>query len=145
MPNKTAVLVELDYKAEYIRYALTPETFADEFPDSPAPTTAGDTDTLRPLVHVWYMLTSVGSSAWNTFFTDMYDGLPEGDIINENPAWVSYDRTDPSLLVDVYDTTFPRINDDVAAEYKAIANSLPAEHHTAAHAIWHMVDMLTRY
>ena len=88
-----AVLIEQDYKGYYGRYALTPEEFAKEFKerldeDMPEPCEEADTYTLRPMVHIWYMLTEVHSEYWETFFTDMEWGLPESDIENDNLATV---------------------------------------------------------
>lgn len=90
------VLVEIDYKGKYERYALTPEEFERDFNgclmnDMPEPTVDGDTYTIRPLVHVWYMVTEVGSEEWNKFFTDMSFELPESDIENKNFAFVKVD------------------------------------------------------
>ena len=89
-----AVLVELDYKGDYSRFALTPDEFKERFiemrPEIPEPIIGGDTFTLRPLVHIWYCLTEVGDSLWNVFFTDMTWGLPETDIRYNNRAYIDF-------------------------------------------------------
>lgn len=94
---KTAIIVELDYKGYYVRYTLTREDFVRTFPDSPAPTSDSESDTIRPLVHIWYVETEINSPQWKAFFTDMEDGLPESDIESGNLAYVDLDRCSESL------------------------------------------------
>ncbi len=94
--NVKAILIELDYKGEYSRYALTPDEFKKEFADRladdmPMPTIQGDSFTLRPLVHMWSKETTVKSEEWNNFFTDMSWGLSESDIEKDNLASIDYD------------------------------------------------------
>lgn len=87
-----AILVERDYKGEYERFALTEEEFQREFPETYAhfgPIEKSDTDTLRPLVHIWFCPCFVGDEVWNRFFTDMSDGLPNSDIESGNLATVN--------------------------------------------------------
>lgn len=97
-----AILIERDYKGEYERFALTEEEFQKEFveqrPDIDFSNwdKTGDTFTLRSLVHIWIQETIVDSDSWNTFFTDMEEGLPESDIENGNLAYVREDLM-PSL------------------------------------------------
>lgn len=96
MENIPAVLIELDYKGYFQRYALTPEEFQKEFAerlagDMPAPVGAdAETYTLRPMVHIWYCNATVGDDLWNTFFTDMEWGLSEGDISSDNLAYIEH-------------------------------------------------------
>lgn len=88
-----AVVIEEDYKGNYSRYALTLDEFRTNFqildPDIPDPTEQGDSYTLRPLVHIWYKIVEIGGEYWNKFFSDMYFGLPESDIENENLAYIA--------------------------------------------------------
>lgn len=95
-----AVAVELDYKGEYVRFALTFEDFIKEFSDYDIPLKPaykGFSATLSPLVHVWYILTEVNSDFWQTFFSDMEHGLPLSDIEIGNLAYVSVEKTSESL------------------------------------------------
>lgn len=87
-----AIIVELDYKGQYKRFAMTEEEFRRVFPTSPLEDAEdGDSDTIRPLVHIWYRSNiEVGGDVWNTFFTDMEDGLPESDIESGNLAYVDF-------------------------------------------------------
>lgn len=94
-----AILVERDYKGEFERFALTPEEFEQEFGSCLAegmlyPDNDGNTYTLRPLVHVWYCATTVGSEMWDTFFTDMEWGMAYGDIESGNLAYIRDDFMD---------------------------------------------------
>ena len=95
---KKAVIIEIDYKGSYERFALTPEEFSEVFKNyilegMSEPAREGSTFTFRPLVHAWYMLTEVGSINWNEFFTEMACGLPESDVRSGNIARVSLDDT----------------------------------------------------
>lgn len=106
--DKIAILVELDYKASYIRYALTFQEFFDRFKsrlleDMPCPEIASNAYTIRPLVHVWYKITTIGSPEWDEFFTDMSSGLPDSDINDGNLAYIEYDYMD-KLVTDVNNT-----------------------------------------
>lgn len=89
---RTAIIIEIDDKGYYSRYALTIDEFKQEFqnkdPDIPDPTENGDSYTLCPLVHMWYKIVEVGDNDWNTFFTDMLWGLPETDIETNNEAYI---------------------------------------------------------
>ncbi len=96
MQPRKAVIIEIDYKGSYERFALTPDEFADRFrgyilEGMSAPVPEGSTFTLRPLVHAWYMLTEVGSASWNEFFTEKASSLPESDMRSGNFARVSLD------------------------------------------------------
>ena len=86
------VLVQVDYKGDYERFALTPEEFEERYrkvrPDMPEPAEDDTTYTSRPLVHIWYMMTEVGSAEWCNFFTDMSWGLPKSDIDDGNVAFI---------------------------------------------------------
>ena len=95
---KLAVIIEIDYKGSYERFALTPGEFSEVFKDYipegiSEPTREGSTFTLRPLVHAWYMLTEVGGVNWNEFFSERACGLPESDVRSGNIARVSFDDT----------------------------------------------------
>ena len=95
---KLAVIVEIDYKGSYERFALTPDEFSEVFKNyilegMSVPTREGSTFTLRPLVHAWYMLTEVGSLTWNEFFSERTCGLPESDAHSGNYAYISLDDT----------------------------------------------------
>ena len=91
-----AVIIDEDYKGSYSRYALTQQEFREivqhDCPDAPNPAEEGDSYTVRPLVHLWYQLVEIGNKKWDEFFTDMEWGLPESDIENGNPAYISYGR-----------------------------------------------------
>lgn len=91
--NSDCVLIEIDNKGNYFRFALTPNEFNQQYrrprPDIPEAIEAGDTYTLRPMVHMWYMLTGVGSTEWCNFFTDLTWGLPQSDIDDGNIAYVA--------------------------------------------------------
>ena len=96
-PRK-AVIIEIDYKGSYERFALTPDEFSEVFKKyilkgMSVPAHEGSTFTLRPLVHAWYMLTEVGSLTWNEFFSERACGLPESDAISGNNAYISLDDT----------------------------------------------------
>ena len=86
------VLVQVDYKGDYERFALTPAEFEERYrkvrQDMPKPTESDTEYTFRPLVHIWYMLTTVGSVEWCNFFTDMTWGLTQSDIDEGNVAFV---------------------------------------------------------
>ena len=89
-----AILVERDYKGEYERFALTPEEFETEFPETYkafGPLGDSGVDTLNPLVHIWFEPCLVGDENWNMFFTDMSAGLPKSDIETGNLACVRED------------------------------------------------------
>lgn len=89
-----AILVERDYKGEYERFALTPEEFQKEFPETYrkfGPITKADSDTLRPLVHIWFQPCTVNDHNWEKFFTDMQDGLYESDIDQGVRAYIRWD------------------------------------------------------
>lgn len=89
-----AILIERNYKGSHERYALTMEEFKERYgyylQEGMSMPKDGDFDsyTLAPMVHIGYTLTTVGSSLWNTFFTDMSYGLTEGDIEEGNLAYI---------------------------------------------------------
>lgn len=92
--GELCVLIELDYKGYYQRFAFLPEEFAEAFPEPWADMgntiEAGHEDsyTVRPLVHIWYRATYVNDHVWNEFFTNMTDGIPESDVEENNLATV---------------------------------------------------------
>ncbi len=107
-----AILVERDYKGEFERFALTPEEFEKEFDSYLSegmlyPDNDGNTYTLRPLVHVWYCATTVGSEMWDTFFTDMEWGMAETDLKNGNLAYIRDD-----LMQNLKDSLPQKVNND---------------------------------
>ena len=91
-----AVLVEMDYKGYYKRFALTVEEFKERFPETVdalgEPSEEGCSDTIKPLVHIWYMIANVNSPLWVSFFTDMTWGLPDSDIESGNLAYIDLDE-----------------------------------------------------
>lgn len=90
-----AILVELDYKASYSRFALTQEEFQTRFPETYyifGPIVESNSDTLKPLVHIWFEPCCVGDDKWTTFFADMADGLPESDIKAGNLAYIDIEK-----------------------------------------------------
>lgn len=89
MKNKAVILVELDYKGNYERFALTEAEFKKFYPDTYKTLGCDEgSDTLRPLVHIWFKKTHTESEDWINFFTDMTWGLPESDIKNGNLAYI---------------------------------------------------------
>lgn len=112
LAKEPVVLVELDYKGSYNRYALTIEEFNEEFgprlkEDMPGPSEQSASYTLRPTVHIWYELAEVGSPHWEKFFTDMEAGLPESDIKEGNLAHIDFEDL-RSLADVVIDTALHR-------------------------------------
>lgn len=93
-------LVERDYKGEFERFALTMTEFRKSFGEQTEPEEGAIEDsgsfTVRPLVHIWYQRTEIGSPMWNTFFSDMSWGLSESDIESGNLAYIREDYM-PSL------------------------------------------------
>lgn len=86
---KTAILVELDYKGCYERFALTEAEFKRFYPNTYQTLWCEEgSDTLKPLVYIWFKKTRIGSEDWVNFFTDMSWGLPESDIRHRNLAYV---------------------------------------------------------
>jgi len=95
LDNKV-MLVERDYKGIYERYALTFDEFAMEYPVlwsdiKQKKSILQDSYTEQPLVHIWYCPTSVGSTEWIRFFTDMSWGMSESDIEQKNFASIRLD------------------------------------------------------
>lgn len=89
MKNKTAILVELDYKGYYERFALTEFEFKEYYPDTYKTLGCDEgSDTIRPLVHIWFKKTTTGSEDWIKFFTDMSWGLPDSDVESGNIAYI---------------------------------------------------------
>ena len=89
-----AILVERDYKGEYERFALTPEEFEKEFPETYkdfGPIEESNSDTIRPLVHIWFEPCVVGDDVWHRHFNDMDWGLPESDRVSGNLAYIRED------------------------------------------------------
>lgn len=91
----TAILVELDYKASYQRFALTPQEFQERYPETYAQfglISDCNSDTLKPMVHIWFTPCTVNSEIWDVFFSDMEDGLPQSDIDAGNIAEIRLDE-----------------------------------------------------
>ena len=103
-------IVERDYKGEYERFALTHEEFEREFPSTYkqfgpfnkvvntlqndgalSSFDCSDSDTLKPMVHIWFCSTTIDSEVWTTFFEDMAWGLPQSDIDSGNLATIRLD------------------------------------------------------
>ena len=94
-----AFIVELDYKGVYSRFALTEKDFKEEYPNTDIERIReGDTDTLRPMVHIWAEETVIGSDEWNRFFTDMDYGHPQSDIDTGNVAYIDKDECSAELI-----------------------------------------------
>ena len=90
-----AILVELDYKGSYQRFALTPEEFKARYPETYetfGPITESNSDTLKPMVHIWFQPCNINDDKWTTFFSDMEDGLPQSDIDCGNLAEIRLDE-----------------------------------------------------
>lgn len=90
-----AILVEMDYKGYYERFALTLEEFEKEFPETFkhfGPIEEENSDTIKSLVHIWFEPCVVGDGAWERHFTDMEWGLPESDIESGNLAYIDYNQ-----------------------------------------------------
>jgi len=123
-----AILVEEDRKGYFRRYALTLDEFIEDFAERisegmPPPTNFGEAYTLRPMVHVWYAETEVGSEEWNKFFTDMFYGSSEGDIKSGNAAEIDYRRVGvfadairETACVDIC-ATFPMITERIQKKF----------------------------
>lgn len=90
-----AILVELDYKGSYQRFALTPEEFKVRYPETYktfGPIEESNSDTLKPMVHIWFQPCNINDDKWTTFFSDMEDGLPQSDIDCGNLAEIRLDE-----------------------------------------------------
>lgn len=91
-----AIIIEMNDKGYYKRYALTPEEFEAEFEnrlddDMPEPSEfEAEGYTLRVGVHMWYRQVTVRDKLWDVFFTDMEWGLPPCDIEDGNLAYIDY-------------------------------------------------------
>lgn len=90
------VLVEMNYKGYYERFALTVEEFKERFPETVKvfgePTAVANSDTIKPLVHIWYKLDEISGSFWDSFFTRMDLGLPDSDVESGNLAYIDLDE-----------------------------------------------------
>lgn len=87
--NKTAILVELDYKGYYERFALTEFEFKNMYPITYENLGCEKgSDTIRPFVHIWFKKTTTESEDWINFFTDMSWGLPDSDVESGNLAYI---------------------------------------------------------
>lgn len=88
------IIVERNYKGEFERFALTPSEFYNKYgslPNIPDPNGNGDSYTIKPMVHIWYKLTFIGSDEWNKFFGDMTYGLSESSIEAGEKAYIRSD------------------------------------------------------
>ena len=90
-------LIERDYKGFFERFALTRKQFIEEFGFEPKEC---DTETIKPLVHIWYCETAVESGMWNIFFTDMSYGLSDSDLESNNMAYIRLDLMPDGELKD---------------------------------------------
>ena len=98
-----AILIERDYKGSYERFALTPEEFKKEYGEAlegnaTTDLTVPNSNTIAPLVHVWYQQCMVGDRTWSKFFTDMTWELPTIDTDAGNIAGIRRDMM-KSLLI----------------------------------------------
>jgi len=125
-PVIDAILVERNYKGQYERFALTPEEFKKEFPETVAkgnwPVKEADTDTIAPMVHIWFEPCWVGDEEWNDFFTDMALGLPESDIEAGNFAYIREDlfqslREYLPKMENIKDNNYPNLSSCDDFEY----------------------------
>ena len=95
MQKMPAILIERDYKGIYERFALTSDEFMNVFPETAKkcswPLQMADSDTIQPLVHIWFCPCFIGDDQWNRFFTDMTFGLPYSDINSGNLAFIRED------------------------------------------------------
>ena len=90
-----SILVELDYKGSYSRFALTEDEFKDRYPETWkrfGPIREVNSDTISPLVHIWFAPCTVGNMHWDKFFSDMTWGLPQSDVDNGNAAYVDMEQ-----------------------------------------------------
>ena len=108
--KEKAIIVEQDYKGYYGRFALTREEFADSYPETYKAflneLDFGNTDTIKPLVHIWFKEVEIDGDEWNTFFTDMEEGLPDSDIESGNTAYI--DGTEFGDMSDLYWQVIPK-------------------------------------
>ena len=116
-----AILVERDYKGEYERFAFTEKEFEREFPETVKkgewPIMEADTDTIAPLVHIWFCPVEIGSELWNQFFMDMSWELPESDFENGNLAYIRDD------FIQSLDKYIPRFTHSDMEELKDLLNN----------------------
>ena len=108
--KEKAIIVEQDYKGCYGRFALTREEFADSYPETYKAflneLDFGNTDTIKPLVHIWFKEVEIDGDEWNKFFTDMEYQLPESDIESGNIAFI--DGTEFGDMSDLYWQVIPK-------------------------------------
>lgn len=108
--KEKAIIVEQDYKDYYGRFALTREEFEDSYPETyeafKDKMDVANTDTIKPLVHIWFKEVEIDSDEWNTFFTDMEEGLPDSDIESGNTAYI--DGTEFGDMSDLYWQVIPK-------------------------------------
>lgn len=95
------VMVERDYKGQYERGIMSLADFKESFPSADTTDMSGQSETLRPMVHIWYSRPE-NESELQTFLTDMEDGLPQGDIDSGNTAYLRKD-----LFSEEYAWMFP--------------------------------------
>lgn len=109
--KEKAIIVEQDYKGYYGRFALTREEFEDSYPETYEAYSnqldwVGNTDTIKPLVHIWFKEVEIDGDEWNKFFTDMEYQLPESDIESGNTAYI--DGTEFGDMSDLYWRVIPK-------------------------------------
>lgn len=97
MGLENLVMVERDYKGYYERGITTIDDFQLEYPDSGIPCIDSDTDTLRPMVHIWYKCPK-SEDEIDTFLSDMEEGLPQCDIDSGNIAYLRKDLFGKELM-----------------------------------------------
>lgn len=101
MSINKAVIIERDYKGCYERFALTVKEFSNAFPSCPEPCDEWISYTIRPMVHLTYILAEINSEIWSSFFSDMSLGLPDSDVESNNIATVRLDYMSETLCKEV--------------------------------------------
>lgn len=104
MSINKAVIIERDYKGCYERFALTIKEFSNAFPMCPNPCEKWISYTVKPMVHITYVMVEVGNDMWTSFFSDMELWLPESDIASNNMASIRFDYMNETLRRNVKDT-----------------------------------------
>lgn len=92
--SSPVIIVERNYKGELERFALTPSEFHNKYgylTNMEHPSENGASYTLKPMVHIWYKMTFIGSKEWNNFFGDMTYGLSEDAVVAGERAYIRSD------------------------------------------------------
>lgn len=86
--EKQIVIVELNNKGYFSRFAITREEFKKKYPKAIEPKEEWKDYQIRPMVFLDYRMVRIGDAIWNTFFTDLFWGLSESDIESGNLATI---------------------------------------------------------